>query len=256
MPRFTPRSMPTSSSPLYTYGAVALLQVAVLGAALTAVAGSRGGPAAAAPVAVAAPVAATAARLVPQVRVIAEVARPLAATSLVRKPVASAPRRTAVTSSRAVARPVARPAPAVRRAAVRKVAASSWSAVFSSSVARIPGYPAGAATWVVSDRYGSWGTADWYRGVVYISPRVPVDRLYDVVVHEWSHLLSAAAYGGDVDAAMAAMNGWFGGSGVVGAERAADCMALALGARWTHYTSCGSGQWRAGAARLVKGEQL
>jgi hypothetical protein len=123
-------------------------------------------------------------------------------------------------------------------------------------VARIPGYEQGAATWVVSDRYGSWGTADWYRGVIYISPRVPVERLYDVSVHEWSHLLSVRTYGGDVDAATAAMNGYFGGSGLVGAERAADCMALVMGAHWTHYTSCTDSGWRAGASRLMKGERL
>jgi hypothetical protein len=128
--------------------------------------------------------------------------------------------------------------------------------VLASSVAHIPGYEQGAATWVVSDKYGSWGTADWYRGVVYISPRVPVERLYDVSVHEWSHLLSVRAYGGDVDAATSAMNAFFGGSGLVGAERAADCMALVMGAHWTHYTACKDSGWRAGATRLTKGERL
>lgn len=142
------------------------------------------------------------------------------------------------------------------RTATVRTSASSWSATFAASIARIPGYPPGSAQWVVSDAYGSWGTTDWYQGTIYISPRVPQDRLYDVVSHEWSHLLSVAAYGGDVQAATAAMNRWFGGSGLTGAERAADCMARQLGARWTHYTNCQDGRWRAGAARLVQKEQL
>jgi hypothetical protein len=139
---------------------------------------------------------------------------------------------------------------------VRQVDASSWSAAFADAVARIPGYSPAAARWVVSDAYGSWGTADWYNAVVYISPRVPQARLYDVAVHEWSHLLSVRTYAGDVDKAVAAMNAYFGGTGLVGAERAADCMALQLGAHWTHYTTCTSPAWRAGAGRLVRGEQL
>jgi hypothetical protein len=63
-------------------------------------------------------------------------------------------------------------------------------------------------------------------------------------------------YANDVDAATASMNTYFGGSGLVGAERAADCMALLLGVTWTHYTTCSSSVWRAGAARLLKGEKL
>jgi hypothetical protein len=142
------------------------------------------------------------------------------------------------------------------RVAVTSSSASSWSADFAAAVGRIPGYVPGGARWVVSTEYGSWGTADWYRGIVYISPRVPRTRLYDVAVHEWSHLLSVRPYAGNVDAAVAAMNTYFGGSGMVGAERAADCMALLLSARWTHYTSCADSRWRAGAQQLLRGEQL
>jgi hypothetical protein len=136
-----------------------------------------------------------------------------------------------------------------------QVSASSWSADLDAAVHRIPAYHDGDARWVVSSSYGSWGTADWYRGVVYISPRVPRPRLYDVAVHEWSHLLSVRPYA-DVDEAVRAMNSYFGGSGLVGAERAADCMALLQGAQWTHYTPCADPSWRAGAARLLKGARL
>jgi len=59
-----------------------------------------------------------------------------------------------------------------------------------------------------------------------------------------------------VDAAVAAMNAAFGGSGLVGAERAADCMSRLQGASWTHYTSCANQGWRASAAKLVAGRRL
>ena len=122
-------------------------------------------------------------------------------------------------------------------------------------VARIPGYD-GGATWITTLDYRTWGTADWYHGRIYISPLVPSARLYDVAVHEWSHLLSVRPYAGDVDAAMSAMNTWYGGRGLTGAERAADCMAKQLGAQWTHYTACTDPHWQDGARRLIAGHQL
>jgi hypothetical protein len=125
-----------------------------------------------------------------------------------------------------------------------------------AAVARIPGYHDGDALWIVTSRYGSWGTADPFLGVVYISPRVPTARLFDVVVHEWSHVLSVRAYYGDVRGAYAAMDRWFGGSGLLGAERAADCMARLLGATWTHYTDCANARWREGASRLLAGRPV
>jgi hypothetical protein len=33
-------------------------------------------------------------------------------------------------------------------------------------------------------------------------------------------------------------------------------MAILQGANWTHYTSCSSARWRAGAAQLVAGHRL
>ena len=109
---------------------------------------------------------------------------------------------------------------------------------------------------MVSTAYDFWGTADWYHDVLYVNPDVPRSKLYDVAVHEWSHELSVLDYAGDVSAAVRAMNAWFGGSGLTGAERAADCMSILQGATWTHYTACTDAHWRAGAARLVSGRRL
>jgi hypothetical protein len=132
---------------------------------------------------------------------------------------------------------------------------TSWSAL-NAVIADIPTYRAGATDWVVSSKFDFWATADWYRNVIYVNPSVPVDRLFDVVVHEWSHLLSVQAYDGNVRRAKRAMNRWFGGHRLVGAERAADCMARVQGATWTYYTACNKHHWRKGARRLVNGRRL
>jgi hypothetical protein len=132
---------------------------------------------------------------------------------------------------------------------------TGWTAL-DRAIAQIPTYRTGDARWVVSSAYDFWGTADWYRDVLYVNPDVPTSRLYDVAVHEWSHELSVLDYGGRVHRAKQAMNAWFGGSGLVGAERAADCMAILQGAVWTHYTQCRSTRWRHGARRLVNGKRL
>jgi hypothetical protein len=153
----------------------------------------------------------------------------------------------------ATRRPAATPTP--RRRVVRHRAVS-FTAALMNQVARIPTYHAGQVRWVVSRAYDFWGTADWYHDVLYVSPDVPRNRLYDVAVHEWSHELSVLDYGGDVDAATSAMNAWFGGSGLIGAERAADCMAILQGATWTHYTTCTNSKWRQGAQLLVSGHPL
>lgn len=132
---------------------------------------------------------------------------------------------------------------------------TQWSAL-NAAIARIPTYRSGASRWTVSSKYDFWGTADWYHDVLYVDPSVPVDKLYDVAVHEWSHELSVLDYGGDVMAATRAMNANFGGTGLTGAERAADCMAILQGATWTHYTTCTNSAWRAAAALLVAGHTL
>lgn len=125
-----------------------------------------------------------------------------------------------------------------------------------AAIAKIPGYQATDATWLLQAKDGFWGTADWYHNVIWISPLVPPKNVYDVVIHEWSHLKSVQAYGGNVDLAVSEMNSYFGGSGLTGAERAADCMARLAGAGWTHYTDCHDTSWRAGAARLLAGRRL
>ena len=135
------------------------------------------------------------------------------------------------------------------------------AAALHRAVSGIPGYRAHRpASWRISSRYGSnWGTANWFTDTIYISPRVPSRYLPSVVRHEWSHELSVRAYGGQVNAAVRAMNRTFGGSGATGlrgAERAADCMAIRLGATWTHYTGCRNPEWQRAAARLVHGQRI
>jgi hypothetical protein len=131
---------------------------------------------------------------------------------------------------------------------------TDW-ADLNAAIARIPTYDAGDARWVIQS--GShWGTADWYTGVIYVTRSIPTSDLYSVAAHEWSHLLSVRDYDGDVTAAVNAMHKYFGGSGLLGAERAADCMAILQGATWTAYTSCSDPTWRAGARRLLNGKKL
>src|SRR4051794_40731277 len=72
---------------------------------------------------------------------------------------------------------------------------TSWSAL-DKAIHRIPSYRPGVVQWVVTADFGYWGTADWYDNVLYIDPTVPLDRIYDVAVHEWSHELSVLDYGG------------------------------------------------------------
>jgi hypothetical protein len=166
----------------------------------------------------------------------------------------------AVVKSKPVHRPKAPTvtAPVAKPRVVRKVVRTlTFRTALDLAIARIPTYRPGAARWVVSREYGQWwGTANWYTDTIYVSPDTPRARLYDVVVHEWSHELSVLDYGADVDLATAAMNAWFGGTGLVGAERAADCMAIEQGATWTHYTTCDNAHWRAGARTLLSGERL
>jgi hypothetical protein len=154
---------------------------------------------------------------------------------------------------RVTSRPATKPGTHPARHAV---VPTDFKSALAAAVARIPTYRAGSARWIVSRAYDFWGTADWYHDVLYVSPDVPSRYLYDVAVHEWSHELSVLDYAGDVAAATKAMNVWFGGSGLVGPERAADCMAILQGATWTHYTTCANATWRLGATKLVRGDHL
>jgi hypothetical protein len=168
------------------------------------------------------------------------------AAARVTHPAAPKPRQQPPSSTRAAA---------VHRTVRTPSGPTGW-AQLNSAIARIPTYRAHAARWVVSSRYGHWGTADWYHDTLYIEPTVPSAYLYDVAVHEWSHELSVLDYNGNVAAAVAAMNRYFGGTGLVGAERAADCMAIVQGATWTHYTTCTNTHWRAGASVLLRRHRL
>jgi hypothetical protein len=167
------------------------------------------------------------------------------------------PAATATATPRATHRTTARVHRAPAPAPTQKVARStSFHDRLMQAVSRIPGYRAGEAEWIVKPDLGSWGLAAMGGGTVYVSPDVPADKLYDVVAHEWSHILVVKVYGGDLMSALAAVNGYFGGADLVGAERAADCMARVLGATWTHYTSCSDSHWRDGARRLVSRQRL
>jgi hypothetical protein len=131
---------------------------------------------------------------------------------------------------------------------------TSW-APLNAAIARIPTYHSGWVRWVVQDT-GWSATADWYNATIYVSRSAPTNRLFDIVVHEWSHILQARDYGGNVSAAVSAMDAYFGGSGLTGAERAADCMAKLQGAQHTAYTSCSNATWKAGARLLLAGQRL
>jgi hypothetical protein len=145
--------------------------------------------------------------------------------------------------------------------AARSVPATGtgWNSL-NAAVGRIPGYHRHRpAKWLVSRRYSHWGITNWYSNTVYISPSVPRPYLDSVVRHEWSHILEARAYHLNIPAAVAALNRRFGGggsNGLRGAEYAADCMAIQLGATWTYYTSCRTPAWRRAAARLLAGHEL
>jgi hypothetical protein len=124
-------------------------------------------------------------------------------------------------------------------------------------VDRIPFYQPGIARWVVRRGLPNYGLTDRSARIVYISPRVPRARLYDVVVHEWAHVVSTQGYGGNLRTADAAVLRWFGGGSTTRAiEIAADCVARVLGARWTHYTSCADTHLRYGARYLMVGWKL
>lgn len=225
-------------------------RLAVLGAALVAAGLHGGGPAGSrAPVAMAAryrpPVVHDAPAPAREVRTLSSSGTPATAKrSRPRHPAASAPK------------PAAKPAIHKTAPIVLHAAGVTFQQALDAAIAKIPTYRPGMARWVVSRAYAFWGTADWYHDVLYVSPDVPISKLYDVAVHEWSHELSVLDYGGDVAAATTAMNAWFGGAGLTGPERAADCMAILQGARWTHYTTCEDAQWRVGAAKLVAGQRL
>jgi hypothetical protein len=240
-------------------GAQATATTTVLGAALIIAglhgAGGHGGGDSTEPAALAAsyrPPAVTVAAAPHEQVMLARAAKPRAAARAVARHTTAGP----ATKTRAARGAVTAHSTRKRATTRRPASRQSFTDALMAAVAKIPTYRAGTARWVVSTAYDFWGTADWYHDVLYVSPTVPRNRLYDVAVHEWSHELSVLDYSGDVATATKAMNDWFGGSGLTGPERAADCMAILQGATWTHYTSCTDSHWRAGAAKLIHGHRL
>lgn len=167
-------------------------------------------------------------------------------------------RPTPAPPQRAAAQPP-RKAPVVARPTAKKPSTASgptgWGAL-DAAIGRIPGYWQGGIHWSVTSRYGHYGTTDLATADIYISPGVPTSLLDSVVRHEYAHVVSVRAYGGQWQTTVSALNRAFGGSGMTGAERAADCMARAIGATWTYHTSCSSSSWRSMAAQLLAGHRV
>lgn len=132
---------------------------------------------------------------------------------------------------------------------------TSWRAL-NIAIHALPTFHRRWARWVVGGPDGWWSTTNWYTRVIYIHRNVPKSKLYSVAAHEWGHILQARAYDGRVNTMIRALRRYYGGSGVMGAEYAADCMAKLQGATWTHYTSCHNRHWRRGARRLLRGEHV
>ena len=169
----------------------------------------------------------------------------------------SVPPTRRVTTRRPAAgpRPATTPRPSNRPKPPVVTGPTGWGAL-DAAIARIPGYRPGGITWTVSSRYGHWGATDLATGWIYISPSVSPGLLDSVVRHEYAHIVTVRAYAGDWRTAKQAANATFGGTGRTGVERAADCMARALGASFTNYTSCARADWQAAAGRLLAGRRL
>lgn len=170
---------------------------------------------------------------------------------------APVPRVAAPVPPRVPARSAAAPRHAVNRSARVRVPLRSFEQEMRRQVARIPLYQPGVARWVVVPDLAVYGVTSLRTRTIYLSPRIPRKLLYSVVAHEWGHVISTQAYGGDLHASQQAFKEWFGGGSMkVATERAADCIAVLLGASWTHYTGCRDEHWRLGALYLANGMKL
>lgn len=174
------------------------------------------------------------------------------------------PRRTVSPTPQAktrspVVKQTTKPAAAPPRTSVEKPVTTggptSWSAL-NAAITRIPGYRQGGIRWAVTARYGHYGTTDLATSEIFISPGVPLSLLDSVARHEYAHVVTVRAYGGDWQRAKSALNIAYGGSGMTGVERAADCMAKAIGATWLHHTACTSTAWQAMARQLLAGRPV
>lgn len=179
--------------------------------------------------------------------------RPAAASP---KPQVASPTKVVVTPP-PIALPVAAPTQAPMARMTRSVQATGptgWAAL-DNVIAQFPAaFP--PITWRIKDLGGHWGTTQFEAREIDIAPTVPADKIFDVVVHEWSHIRSTDTYGGNIDTAFAAMRATFTGLSIDGIELAADCMAVLQGAKWTFYTPCTNPSWRAAAEKLLGGQRL
>lgn len=151
------------------------------------------------------------------------------------------------------------PAPSrpLKATAVTRPTRQTFRSDLDRQIARIPLYKSQLVRWVVVPDLAVYGVTSLRTRTVYVSPRIPRKLLYSVVAHEWGHIVSTHAYGGNLRASQQAFKNWFGGGSMGAAtERAADCIAVLLGATWTHYTSCRNERWRLGALYLANGMKL
>lgn len=132
---------------------------------------------------------------------------------------------------------------------------TSWPAL-NRAIATIPSYRRGVATWVVDNAYGHYGATNLATRQIHIARTVPTSRLFSVAAHEYGHALTAVNYAGNEAAANAGLARYFRSGTTMNREYAADCMAILMGARWTHYTRCGNARWRFAAATLLHGGRL
>jgi hypothetical protein len=85
---------------------------------------------------------------------------------------------------------------------------------------------------------GHWGTTDLSSCQVWVGLSTPMDRIEDVIKHEYGHVLQCRKHT------------WEGVS-TIELERIADAVALRLGAHWVHYTYSPTASEQAAAARLL-----
>jgi hypothetical protein len=154
---------------------------------------------------------------------------------------------------------VAATAPAVQVTAVNASrvlpSLTSWPAL-NRAIASIPNYRRGVATWVVDNAYGHYGATNLATRQIHIARTVPSSLLFSVAAHEYAHALTAVNYAGSEAATNAGLARYFRSGTTMNREYAADCMAILMRARWTHYTRCGNARWRFAAATLLHGGRL
>lgn len=157
-------------------------------------------------------------------------------------------------------KPTAKKAPVKKHVAKNKVTkkSSSFTAQARSILRK---YGCGSVGILLNDkrlgRYSN-GVADRYNNDVLLRTSMPSYRLHYVAAHECMHLRQAKAYGGDIAALKKATNKVWGGSGLTGVERSADCMTRAKGIKVTNraYASSCKGKQATATKRLLAGKRI